>query len=208
MGAPRSWTWRLGFLTGDGVAAVGTDRESGADGFGALRSFGDDADDSVVFDEQVDGFVLHEQIEFREGFAFFGEEIEEVPLGHDADEFAVGGEMGEVGDLGGEVVDIHAEVADFLVRALEEVVEEVEFVHEFEGGGVNSVAAEVAVEVGVFFEDGDVSAGAGEEVGEHHAGGTAADDAAGGVGFCFGGGRHELASGGLMRGGLGCGCGF
>ena len=51
------------------------------------------------------------------GFALLGEEVEEVPLGHEGDEFAVGGEVGEVGDGGGDVADDDAEVADFLVRA-------------------------------------------------------------------------------------------
>jgi hypothetical protein len=36
-------------------------------------------------------------------------------------------------------------------------------VEEFEGGGMDGVAAEVAKEVGVLFEDGDRDAGAGEE---------------------------------------------
>ena len=172
--------WEVGFLAGDGVAAVGADGEGGADGFGTLRGFGDDADHAIVSLEQVDGFVLHEEIEFWKSFGFFGEEIEEVPLGHDGDEFAVGGEVGEVGDRGGKIVDVDAEVVDFLVRALEEVMKEAEFVHELEGGGVDGVAAEVAEEVGVFFEDDDVDAGAGKEEAEHHAGGTTADDAAGG----------------------------
>ncbi len=52
---------------------------------------------------------------------------------------------------------------------------------ELEGGGVNGVAAEVAEEVYVFFEDGDFDAGTGEEEAEHDSGGAAADDAAGGV---------------------------
>ena len=57
---------------------------------------------------------------------------------------------------------------------------------------MDGVAAEVAEEVGVFFEDDDVDAGAGEEEAEHHAGGAAADDAAGGVGFLgLGGGGHR-----------------
>ena len=42
---------------------------------------------------------------------------------------------------------------------VEEFVEEAEFVEEFERGGVDGVAAEVAEEVLVFFEDGDGDAG-------------------------------------------------
>jgi hypothetical protein len=44
---------------------------------------------------------------------------------------------------------------------------------------VDGVAAEVAEEVFVFFEDGDMVAIAGEEEAEHHACGTSAHDAGG-----------------------------
>ena len=59
---------------------------------------------------------------------------------------------------------------------------------ELECGGVDGVAAEVAEEVFVFFEDSDVDALAGEEETEHHAGGTSANDAARGLS----GGSHGM----------------
>ena len=49
---------------------------------------------------------------------------------------------------------------------------------ELQCGGVDGVAAEVAEEVLVLFEDGDVDAGTGEEKAEHHARGTTANDTA------------------------------
>ncbi len=53
---------------------------------------------------------------------------------------------------------------------------------------MDGVAAEVAEEVGVLFEDGDGDAGAGEEEAEHDAGRASADDAdGGGEGLCGGG---------------------
>ena len=45
----------------------------------------------------------------------------------------------------------------------EELFEEAELVEEFERGGVDGVAAEVAEEVFVFLEDCNLDAGAGEE---------------------------------------------
>ena len=66
---------------------------------------------------------------------------------------------------------------------------------ELEGGGVDGVAAEVAEEVGVLFEDGDVDAGAGEEEAEHDAGGAAADDAAGGLSWWAAGCSRASVSG-------------
>ena len=55
---------------------------------------------------------------------------------------------------------------------------------------MDGVAAEVAEEVFVFFEHGDVDAGAGEEEAEHDAGRASADDAGGGgEGVLLRGGR-------------------
>lgn len=62
----------------------------------------------------------------------------------------------------------------------EEGVEQAQLVEELERGGMDGVAAEVAEEVLVFFEDGDIDAGASEEEAEHDSGGATADDAAGG----------------------------
>jgi hypothetical protein len=41
---------------------------------------------------------------------------------------------------------------------------------------VNSVAAKIAEEVGVFFEDLDAASGASEQQSRHHAGGSTAND--------------------------------
>ena len=42
--------------------------------------------------------------------------------------------------------------------------------------GMDRVAAEIAEEVGMLFEDADLAAGAGEQQAGHHARGPAADD--------------------------------
>jgi hypothetical protein len=47
------------------------------------------------------------------------------------------------------------------MRALEELFEEAEFVHQFESGRMDGVSAEVAQEIGVFFEDEDFDASSG-----------------------------------------------
>ena len=89
--------------------------------------------------------------------------------------------MGEVGHEELATADGDGHSADLGVRELEEAVQKAEFVEELKGGGMDGVAAKVAEEVGVFFKDGDGDAGAGEEVAEHDAGGTSADDADGGL---------------------------
>jgi hypothetical protein len=79
--------------------------------------------------------------------------------------------VGEVGHEELAAADGGGEAGDVGVREREEAVEEAELVEELESGGVDGVAAEVAEEVGMLFEDGDGDAGAGEEVAEQDAGG-------------------------------------
>jgi hypothetical protein len=179
--------FEAGFLADDGAAAVGADGESGAEFLFAIFNFRADACNAIIFDDEIGDFSFHEQVELRIGASFFGDEIEEVPLGHEADEFAVDRQVRKIGDGDGEIVDDCADFAELLVRDAEEIIEEAEFVDELEGGGVNGVPAEVAEEVGVFFEDEDLDACASEEEAEDHACGAAAGDEAGGWG---GVGRH------------------
>src|ERR1700688_101842 len=119
-------------------------------------------------------------MELRVGFGFFSDEIQEIPLGHEADEFAVHGKMGQIRDDDGEIVNGGSDLQKLLMRDAQKIIEEAELVHELEGGRVNGVAAEIAEEVVVFFEDKDFDAGAGEKEAEHYAGGAASCDAAGG----------------------------
>lgn len=58
---------------------------------------------------------------------------------------------------------------------------------------MNSVAAEIAEEIGVFFENADVNAGAGEQEAEHHAGRPASNNAT----ASLDGGRHADDSTGM-----------
>ena len=73
---------------GGGLAAVATYDESGADFGGTGWGVGADADDTVIviFDEAGD-LVFHEQVEGGELCCLGCEEVEEVPLGHEGDEF-------------------------------------------------------------------------------------------------------------------------
>ncbi len=62
-------------------------------------------------------------------------------------------QMGEVGDLDEFVADLRAEGPDFLMRTAQEFVQHPEFVHDLEGRGMDRVAAEIAQEIGMLFED-------------------------------------------------------
>ncbi len=76
--------------------------------------------------------------------------------------------------------DLAAEPFDFLVRQLQKLVEQPELVHQFERRGMNGVAAKVAEEIRVLFQNDNVDAGARQQKSQHDAGRPAAGNAAGG----------------------------
>src|SRR6266851_8522788 len=76
------------------------------------------------------------------------------------------------------IAELRAEHARFLMRQLQKVIEDTQFVHHFERRRMNRVAAEVAQKIGVLLEDENVDAGPREQKREHHPGGSAARDTA------------------------------
>jgi len=108
-----------------GVAAVAADHQGGADVDRAGGGVGVDADDAmvVVFDESGD-FVFHEKAERWEVCGLRGEEVEEVPLGHQGNEFCMSGQMTEIGDGERFAANGGDKLADLLVRKGEEGVED------------------------------------------------------------------------------------
>ena len=141
------------------------------------------ADDAPVLLDEVDDIGLHDELEVRIRARLVGEEVEEVPLRHQRDERVPRRQPGEVGDVDRGVADLHAEPCHLVVRQLQQVVEQPQLVHHLERRGMDGVAAEVAQEVGVLLQHHDVDAGARQQQPEHHAGRTAAGDAAGGRQF-------------------------
>lgn len=74
--------FEAGFFSDDGMAAVGADGESGAEFLLAIFGFRAHSCDAIIFDDEVDDFGFHEQVELRIGASFVADEIEEVPLRH------------------------------------------------------------------------------------------------------------------------------
>jgi hypothetical protein len=71
--------------------------------------------------------------------------------------------VAEVSDRGHDVADLRTDPVDLLVGELQQPVQQSQFVHHLERGGVDRVSAEVAQEVGVLLENEDFDAGAGEK---------------------------------------------
>src|SRR5260370_12923719 len=96
--------------------------------------------------------MFHAQFETRETLGTAGKEIQEVPLRHERNEFAVCRQPRKIGDRHGLIVNDTAKLGQSLMRLLEEFVQQTEFVHQLQRGRMNSVAAEIAQEIGGFFQ--------------------------------------------------------
>ena len=81
------------------MAPVAADHEISADGERSVRRVGDHAGDASILLDQVCRLGLHAQVERLIALALLGEEVEEVPLRHQRDEFAVRRQMAEIGHL-------------------------------------------------------------------------------------------------------------
>ena len=79
-------------------------------------------------------------------------------------------------------IDVLAELAVHLLQPLmrkfQESVDQAEFVHHLQRRGMHGVAAKIAEEIGMFLQHDRIDAGAAQQIAQHHAGRTAADDAA------------------------------
>ena len=100
------------------------------------------------------------------------------------------GDVPEVGGLKSVIADDAADGSQLLVGDLQEFFEKTEFVHQFESGRMDRMAAKIPEKIVVLFENGDRNTGAGEEIAEHHPGRPTTDDTAGGI---EGSGGHALS---------------
>lgn len=90
----------------------------------------------------------------------------------------MGRQMREVRYFDKLVSDLRPERADLLVRALQKLVEQTQLAHDLESRGVDRIAAEIAQEIGMFFENENRDPGSSEQEAEHHTRGAPTGDAA------------------------------
>ena len=122
---------------------------------GRLRSH---SADNFGIAKQVHGLVLHEQLEAGKLFGLFRQEIQEVPLRHEGNEFAVRGQAGEVCRLEREVSEDAADRGELLVGHTQKILQDTQLMHHLEGRRVYRVAAEVAEEILMLLQHGDAHA--------------------------------------------------
>ena len=87
--------------------------------------------------------------------------------------------MAEIGDLQHLASNLGTDLVHFVMRPGEESLQQAEFVQHLQCRRMHGVAAEIAQEIRVLFQHHDLDAGARQQKAQHHAGGTAADHAAG-----------------------------
>jgi hypothetical protein len=137
-----------------------------------------DADDPAAVHAQPQHLGAHPKVEGGIAPRAAGEEIEEVPLGHEGDELAARRQVAEVcqrHDLGAEA---GAQRGELLVGQREKLLENAQLAHELERRGMNGVPSEVAEKIRMLLQHDHRHPRAGQEEREHHAGGAAPGDAA------------------------------
>ena len=74
---------------------------------------------------------------------------------------------------------MHGNLSQFLVGLAKEFIEQIELVHQLERGWMNRIAAKIAKEIFVFFQNKHIHAGPSQKETKHDAGRSTADDATG-----------------------------
>src|SRR5215469_11430206 len=134
--------------------------------------------DAPAASSQIHHFMLHEQVKRGEHLCMTGNKVQEIPLWHERDKFAVHWHMAKVGHFECGISDNQSHRLHLLMGQLEELLEQPEFFQYFESGWMDCVAAKIAEKVLVLFEHRYLDTLARQQVPEHHARRTAADDTA------------------------------
>jgi len=141
-------------------------------------------DPAVLFDESRD-LGLHSQVEGGVAAALLGQEVEEIPLWHERHEAALRSQIRHVTQHNMVAADTSADLSDLLVRPFQKFFEQTEFVHDLKCRGMNSIAPEVAQEIGMLLQNQDLDPGPRQQIGQHYPGGTAAGHTTAGLQFLW-----------------------
>jgi hypothetical protein len=110
------------------------------------------------------------------GHGLLPQEIEEIPLRHHGDEGRGRFEVREVANRPFAPGESQDRLVEPVVRARQKAVQHAELVEDLHRRRVDRVAAEIAKEIGMLFEDPDLAAGTGEQQARHHPCRPAADN--------------------------------
>jgi hypothetical protein len=164
----------------NGMTTVSANNQVGPHFAVAVWSFYTHSCGTLIFKKQIDDLMLHLQSKTWELAGLSREEVQKIPLRHEGDKFAARRQTREIGDRNLVTIENTAYFAQFLVRQLQKFVEQSELIQELKRRRMNGVASEIAVEIGVFFQNNHIHSGTCEEITGHHAGWSAADHEAAG----------------------------
>src|SRR2546423_6714345 len=122
---------------------------------------------AILFQEACH-FGLHAQFELRVQLPFFRKEIQEIPLRHQREKFAMSWKMRKIGDGYYEILDLTADLGQLLMRPAQEIVQQSKLVHQLERRRMNRVPAKITQKIRVLFEDHYIDSGASEQKPQHH----------------------------------------
>jgi hypothetical protein len=110
-----------------------------------------------------------------------GDEIQEISLRHEGDEFAFRPEMREIGNVNGFIPEMRRDFSHFLMRLAQKIFQQSQLMHELQRRGMNRIAPEIAEEIPMLFQNQNIHAGPGQQKTQHDPRRPATDDATSGV---------------------------
>ena len=112
--------------------------------------------------------------------------IQKIPLRHHGNIGALHRQSGEIREDSLLAAYETRKLVDFLMRSRQKILQQSQFMDDFQCGGVDSVAPKIAQEIGMFFEHDYIDASTRQQKTQHHARGPAARNAASCL-YLFGG---------------------
>ena len=116
-------------------------------------------------------------MKFGIGLCLLSDKVQKIPLWHEREETAIGRQVGEVCNSDSVLADLARKLAYFLMRTFKELLQNTKLVHDFVGGGMNSVSAEITQKVVMLLEYDDVHARPRKQESQHDPGRAASGDA-------------------------------
>ena len=161
---------------GEAATAVGADDQSGEYARTA-PAVAEDSANTVPLGDQLECGGLGEEGEVGIELAFLQQEREKVPLRDEGDEPMPDRQMREIGDGDAIVSERDLDGVHSGVGQGEELVDPAEFVQHLQCRRVDCVSAEIAEEVVVLLDDGDIHSCTRQQHTCHQSGGPTADHA-------------------------------
>src|ERR1017187_6018742 len=140
----------------------------GTDFQAARRGLRANPHNAPVLFNQVSDLRLHPQMKLRIGLGLLRDKIQKVPLRHQCDELAMRWQMRKVRDRHADVLDLSAELPHFLMRPPQQLFQNSQLVHQFQGRRMNRVTAKVAQKIRMFFQYHHIHARARQQETRNH----------------------------------------